>query len=171
MSSDHSNNGRNNGHGESIPIELSVNGRRVSLDIPPQLTLLDLVRDRLSLKGAKRSCDLQVCGTCTILVNGKAVSACTYLAYEARGAEVLTIEGMADGEELHPLQRNCLELNGLQCGICTPGILVAAKALLERNPDPTEEEIRRDLSSNLCMCTGYVQIVAAVKQAAKRLRQ
>ena len=107
MSSKDRTNGRDNGHSSDaigITIELTVNGRRVSLDIPPQLTLLDLLRDRLGLKGAKRSCDLQVCGTCTILVDGKAVSACTYLAYEARGAEVLTIEGLADGDRLHPMQ-------------------------------------------------------------------
>ncbi len=166
MSSDHSNNGRNNGHGESIPIELTVNGRRVFLDISPQLTLLDLVRDRLSLKGAKRSCDLQVCGACTILVNGKAVSACTYLAYEARGAEVLTIEGMADGNRLHPIQQAFVDNGAFQCGFCTPGMILAAKSLLDEDPRPSEEKVKEYMQGNICRCTGYRKIVEAILDAA-----
>ncbi len=166
MSSDHSNNGRNNGHGESIPIELTVNGRRVSLDISPQLTLLDLVRDRFSLKGAKRSCDLQVCGACTILVNGKAVSACTYLAYEARGAEVLTIEGMADGNRLHPIQQAFVDNGAFQCGFCTPGMILAAKSLLDEVPRPSEEKVKEYMQGNICRCTGYRKIVEAILDAA-----
>ncbi len=166
MSSDHSNNGRNNGHGESIPIELTVNGRRVFLDISPQLTLLDLVRDRLSLKGAKRSCDLQVCGACTILVNGKAVSACTYLAYEARGAEVLTIEGMADGNRLHPIQQAFIDNGAFQCGFCTSGMILAAKSLLDEVPRPSEEKVKEYMQGNICRCTGYRKIVEAILDAA-----
>ncbi len=166
MSSDHSNNGRNNGHGESIPIELTVNRRRVFLDISPQLTLLDLVRDRLSLKGAKRSCDLQVCGACTILVNGKAVSACTYLAYEARGAEVLTIEGMADGNRLHPIQQAFVDNGAFQCGFCTPGMILAAKSLLDEVPRPSEEKVKEYMQGNICRCTGYRKIVEAILDAA-----
>ena len=166
MSSDHSNNGRDNGHGGSIPIELAVNGRRVSLDIAPQLTLLDLLRDRLSLKGAKRSCDLQVCGACTILVNGKAVSACTYLAYEARGAEVLTIEGMADGDRLHPIQQAFVDNGAFQCGFCTPGMILAAKSLLDEVPRPSEEKVKEYMQGNICRCTGYRKIVEAILDAA-----
>ncbi len=166
MSSDHSNNGRDNGHGESIPIELTVNGRRVFLDISPQMTLLDLVRDRLSLKGAKRSCDLQVCGACTILVNGKAVSACTYLAYEARGAEVLTIEGMADGYRLHPIQQAFIDNGAFQCGFCTPGMILAAKSLLDEVPRPSEEKVKEYMQGNICRCTGYRKIVEAILDAA-----
>ena len=166
MSSDHSNNGRNNGHGESIPIELTVNGRRVFLDISPQLTLLDLVRDRLFLKGAKRSCDLQVCGACTILVNGKAVSACTYLAYEARGAEVLTIEGMADGNRLHPIRQAFVDNGAFQCGFCTPGMILAAKSLLDEVPRPSEEKVKEYMQGNICRCTGYRKIVEAILDAA-----
>ena len=162
MSSDHS----NNGPGGTIPIELTVNGRRVSLDIPPQLTLLDLVRDRLSLKGAKRSCDLQVCGACTILVNGKAVSACTYLAYEARGAEVLTIEGMADGNRLHPIQQAFVDNGAFQCGFCTPGMILAAKSLLDEVPRPSEEKVKEYMQGNICRCTGYRKIVEAILDAA-----
>ncbi len=162
MSSDHSNNGR----GGTIPIELTVNGRRVSLDIPPQLTLLDLVRDRLSLKGAKRSCDLQVCGACTILVNGKAVSACTYLAYEARGAEVLTIEGMADGNRLHPIQQAFIDNGAFQCGFCTPGMILAAKSLLDEVPRPSEEKVKEYMQGNICRCTGYKKILEAILDAA-----
>ena len=166
MSSNYPNNGRDNGHVGSIPIELTVNGRRVSLDIPPQLTLLDLVRDRLSLKGAKRSCDLQVCGACTILVNGKAVSACTYLAYEARGAEVLTIEGMADGNRLHPIQQAFVDNGAFQCGFCTPGMILAAKSLLDEVPRPSEEKVKEYMQGNICRCTGYRKIVEAILDAA-----
>ncbi len=166
MSSDHSNSGRDNGHGESIPIELTVNGRRVFLDISPQLTLLDLVRDRLSLKGAKRSCDLQVCGACTILVNGKAVSACTYLAYEARGADVLTIEGMADSNRLHPIQQAFIDNGAFQCGFCTPGMILAAKSLLDEDHRPSEEKVKEYMQGNLCRCTGYRKIVEAILDAA-----
>ena len=161
-----SSNRRENGHGEIIPIELTVNGRRVSLDIPPQLTLLDLLRDRLSLKGAKRSCDLQVCGACTILVNGKAVSACTYLAYEARGAEVLTIEGMADGNRLHPIQQAFVDNGAFQCGFCTPGMILAAKSLLDEVPRPSEEKVKEYMQGNICRCTGYRKIVEAILDAA-----
>ena len=169
MSSNDRTNGRDNGHSPDaigITIELTVNGRRVSLDIPPQLTLLDLLRDRLSLKGAKRSCDLQVCGTCTILVDGKAVSACTYLAYEARGAEVLTIEGLADGDRLHPMQQAFIDNAAFQCGFCTPGMILAAKSLLDEDPQPSEEKVKEYMQGNICRCTGYRKIVEAILDAA-----
>ena len=159
-------NHQDNGHSGVIPINLTVNGRQVSLDIPPHLTLLDLLRDWLSLKGAKRSCDLQVCGTCTILVNGKAVSACTYLAYEARGAEVLTIEGLADGNLLHPIQQAFIDNGAFQCGFCTPGMILAAKSLLDEVPQPSEETIKAYMQGNICRCTGYKKILEAILDAA-----
>ncbi|MCH2510948.1 MAG: (2Fe-2S)-binding protein [Dehalococcoidia bacterium] len=152
----------------TIPIELTVNGREVSLEIQPQLMLLDLLRDRLSLKGAKRSCDLQVCGACTILVDGKAVSSCTYLAYEARGAEVLTIEGLADGNTLHPMQQAFIDNGAFQCGFCTPGMILAAKSLLDETPRPSEEKVKEYMEGNICRCTGYRKIVEAILDAADK---
>ena len=150
----------------TIPIELTVNGREVSLEIPPQMTLLDLLRDRLSLKGVKRSCDLQVCGACTILVDGHAVSSCTYLAYEARGADVLTIEGLADGNTLHPMQQAFIDNGAFQCGFCTPGMILAAKSLLDETPRPSEEKVKEYMEGNICRCTGYRKILEAILDAA-----
>ena len=154
------------GHGGFIPIEFTVNGRGVAMEIPPQLMLLDLLRDRLSLKGAKRSCDLQVCGTCTVLVNGRAVSSCTFLAYEARGAEVLTIEGMADGNRLHPIQQAFVDNGAFQCGFCTPGMILAAKSLLDEVPQPSVEKVKEYMQGNICRCTGYRKILEAILDAA-----
>ena len=150
----------------TIQMELTVNGRAVSLEIPPQMTLLDLLRDRLSLKGAKRSCDLQVCGACTILVDGHAVSSCTYLAYEARGADVLTIEGLADGNTLHPMQQAFIDNSAFQCGFCTPGMILAAKSLLDETPRPSEEKVKEYMEGNICRCTGYRKILEAILDAA-----
>jgi len=150
----------------TIPIELTVNGRAVSLEIPPQMTLLDLLRDWLSLKGVKRSCDLQVCGACTILVDGHAVSSCTYLAYEARGADVLTIEGLADGNTLHPMQQAFIDNGAFQCGFCTPGMILAAKSLLDETPRPSEEKVKEYMEGNICRCTGYRKILEAILDAA-----
>jgi len=150
----------------TIPIELTVNGREVSLEIQPNLMLLDLLRDRLSLKGAKRSCDLQVCGACTILVDGKAVSSCTYLAYEARGSDVLTIEGLADGNTLHPMQQAFIDNGAFQCGFCTPGMILAAKSLLDETPRPSEEKVKEYMEGNICRCTGYRKILEAILDAA-----
>ena len=150
----------------TIPMELTVNGREVSLEIPPQITLLDLLRDWLSLKGVKRSCDLQVCGACTILVDGHAVSSCTYLAYEARGADVLTIEGLADGNTLHPMQQAFIDNGAFQCGFCTPGMILAAKSLLDETPRPSEEKVKEYMEGNICRCTGYRKILEAILDAA-----
>ena len=119
---------------DRIPVILTVNGRTVTDNVPPELTLLDFLRDWLGLKGAKRSCDMQVCGACTVLVNGKAVSSCTFLAFEARNAEVITIEGLAQDGELHPLQQSFIDSAAFQCGFCTPGMILAAKSLLDQNP-------------------------------------
>ena len=147
-------------------MELIVNGREVSLEIPPQMTLLDMLRDRLNLKGVKRSCDLQVCGACTILVDGHAVSSCTYLAYEARGADVLTIEGLADGNTLHPMQQAFIDNGAFQCGFCTPGMILAAKSLLDETPRPSEEKVKEYMEGNICRCTGYRKILEAILDAA-----
>ena len=155
-----------NHHNGTIPMELTVNGRAVSLEIPPQMTLLDMLRDRLSLKGVKRSCDLQVCGACTILVDGHAVSSCTYLAYEARGADVLTIEGLADGNTLHPMQQAFIDNGAFQCGFCTPGMILAAKSLLDETPRPSEEKVKEYMEGNICRCTGYRKILEAILDAA-----
>ena len=154
---------------QSVPLAMVVNGQPVSLDVQPNLTLLDLLRNRLDMKGAKRSCDLQVCGACTVLVNGKAVSSCTYLAFEARNTTVLTIEGLADGERLHPLQQAFVDNAALQCGFCTSGMILAAKSLLDENPRPTVSEVKDYMNGNICRCTGYKKILEAVLDAASRM--
>ena len=149
---------------------LNVNGQAHELDCAPDRTLADVLRNELELTGTKEGCSTGDCGACSVIVDGELVCSCLVLAAETDGKSVETIEGMANGDELHPLQRNFLELNGLQCGICTPGFLVAAKALLERNPDPTETEARFWLAGNLCRCTGYDKIVRSVMAAAEEMR-
>jgi carbon-monoxide dehydrogenase small subunit len=152
-------------------VTTTVNGDEYDFLCEGQQTLLDALRDELMLNGTKEGCATGDCGACTVVVDGVMVCSCLVLAVEANGAKIDTIEGMAPGgNELHPLQRHFLELNGLQCGICTPGILIAARALLERNPDPTETEIRYWLAGNLCRCTGYDKIIRSVQAAAKELR-
>jgi carbon-monoxide dehydrogenase small subunit len=134
----------------------------VTLDLPVHALLLDVLRDRLGLKGAKRSCDIQVCGACTVLVDGAPVSACTCLAIEVDGREVSTVEGLADGDDLHPLQQSFIERGAVQCGFCTAGMLMAAKALLDEEPAPTAERVVAYLRGNLCRCTGYRKVIDAV---------
>jgi carbon-monoxide dehydrogenase small subunit len=151
----------------TIRLETVVNGRPVSAEIEPRTLLLDFLRDRLGLTGAKRSCDVQVCGVCTVLLDGKPVSACSTLAYEAHGREVLTIEGLARFGELHPIQQAFMERTAIQCGFCTPGMILTTKALLDENPRPTREEIAAYLGGNLCRCTGYWMIIEAVEHAAR----
>ena len=153
-----------------IHVSTSINGDETEFLCDPQDTLLDVLRDRLGLTGAKEGCGTGDCGACTVKVDGRIVCSCLMLGAEAAGRQIHTIEGMATGEDLHPLQRKFLEHAALQCGICTPGILVAAKDLLERNPDPTETEIRYWLAGNLCRCTGYDKIVRAVQDAAAEMR-
>ena len=144
----------------------TVNGREWELDVPPHETLAEVLRGRLRLTGTKVSCDVQVCGACTVLVDGLPVSACTYLAYEARDRQVLTIEGLAPpGQELHPLQRAFIEENAFQCAFCTPGIILAAKSLLDERPNASRDEIVAYMEGNLCRCTGYRPIVAAIQRA------
>src|SRR5262245_6173041 len=152
----------------SCSLRFSVNGRDVSLDVPAHALLLDVLRDRLGLKGAKRSCDVQVCGACTVLVDGGPVSACTYLAAEVDGREVLTVEGLARGEALDPLQEAFLEWGAVQCGFCTAGMLLSARALLAGETAPTRERIAEFLRGNLCRCTGYRKIVDAIEACAAR---
>jgi len=153
-----------------IHVTTTVNGDATEFLCEPDETLLDALRDRLGLTGSKEGCGTGDCGACSVTVDGRLMCSCLVLAAEAEGREIATIEGMADGEELHPLQRKFLEHAALQCGICTPGFLVAAKALLEKNPDPTETEVRYWLAGNLCRCTGYDKIIRAVLDAANEMR-
>jgi len=153
-----------------IHVSTTVNGDRLDFVCEPDETLLDCLRDRLGLTGAKEGCGTGDCGACSVILDGRLVCSCLVLGVEAENREIETVEGLADGERLHPLQRKFLEHAALQCGICTPGFLMAAKALLDRNPAPSEEEIRFGLAGNLCRCTGYDKIVRAVQDAAKELQ-
>jgi carbon-monoxide dehydrogenase small subunit len=155
----------------TVHVKTSINGDAVDFVCEADETLLDVLRNRLGLTGAKEGCSTGDCGACSVTIDGRLTCSCLVLGAEADGAEIGTIEGMADGETLHPLQRKFLEHAGLQCGICTPGILVAAKALLEKNPKPTETEVRFGLAGNLCRCTGYDKIVRAVMDAATEMRR
>ena len=152
-------------------IAFTVNGDPVEVLCETQQTLLDVLRDELGLTGTKEGCGTGDCGACSVVVDGRLVCSCLMLGVEANGKSVETIEGMGRGDELHPLQRKFLEHAALQCGICTPGFLVAAKALLDRNPNPTETEVRYWLAGNLCRCTGYDKIVRAVMDAAAEMRR
>ncbi len=158
---------------DAVPVRrvtITVNGQRRTADIEPRLLLAHLLRQGLKLTGTHTGCDTTNCGACTVLFDGRAVKSCTMLAVQADGHEVTTVEGLATSSELHPLQEGFKDEHGLQCGFCTPGMMLAAKALLDENPDPTEDEIRWALSGNLCRCTGYQNIVKAVLWAATRLR-
>jgi aerobic carbon-monoxide dehydrogenase small subunit len=154
----------------AVHVTTTVNGDRLDYVCESDETLLDCLRDRLGLTGAKEGCGTGDCGACSIILDGRLVCSCLVLGVEAENREIETVEGLADGDDLHPLQRKFLEHAALQCGICTPGFLMAAKALLDRNPSPTEEEIRFGLAGNLCRCTGYDKIVRAVQDAAKELQ-
>lgn len=155
----------------AVLVSTTVNGDTVEFACPQDETLLDALRDRVGLTGVKEGCGTGDCGACSITLNGRLVCSCLVLGVEASGSSIETVEGLADGNKLHPLQKKFIEHAALQCGICTPGFLVAAKALLERNPNPTEEEIRYGLAGNLCRCTGYDKIVRAVQAAAKEMRK
>ncbi|CAM5500724.1 (2Fe-2S)-binding protein [Mesorhizobium sp. UC22_110] len=153
-----------------IAVSTTINGDAVEYLCQPDETLLEVLRDRLGLTGAKEGCGTGDCGACSVIVDNRLVCSCLVLGAEAEGRQVETIEGMAHGDTLHPLQQKFLEHAALQCGICTPGFLIAAKDLLAKNPDPTEEEIRFGLAGNLCRCTGYDKIVRAVQDAASVMR-
>jgi aerobic-type carbon monoxide dehydrogenase small subunit (CoxS/CutS family) len=152
-------------------LELTVNGEHYEVLVEPKTLLVDVLRDQLGLKGAKRGCDSGSCGACTVLLNGKPVHSCSILALQANGGEILTIEGLADGPNLHPIQEAFVDHWALQCGFCTPGQIIAAKALLDENPNPTEEEVKIAMNGHICRCTGYNMITEAILDAAKRLQE
>jgi carbon-monoxide dehydrogenase small subunit len=152
-------------------ITATVNGTEHSLAVEPRLLLVHLLRERLGLTGTHVGCDTTNCGACTVLVDGVPVKSCTYFAVQANGKALTTVEGLADGAQLHPIQEGFKEEHGLQCGFCTPGMMLVSAALLEENPDPTEEEIRWAISGNICRCTGYQNIVKAVQWAASKSKE
>ncbi len=155
----------------SQPIEFTLNGRATSVDAPAHRLLLDLLRDEIGVTGTKEGCGTGDCGACTVYLNGKPVNSCLVLTGELAGADIVTIEGLKEGNAYHPIQAAFIEDGGAQCGYCTPGMLMMAKSFLEENPNPTDDEIRFALSGNLCRCTGYVKIVEAVQDAAAELRR
>jgi carbon-monoxide dehydrogenase small subunit len=152
-------------------VTLTVNGELRTATVPPETTLLKLLRETLQLTGAKSGCEVGDCGACTVLLDGRAVNACLMLASQAAGRDVVTIEGLASRERLHPVQKAFEDLAALQCGFCGPGMIMSAVALLDENPQPTGAEIRDALSGNLCRCTGYTKVIAAVEEAGKALRE
>lgn len=151
-------------------VSIKVNGVAHRHEVEPRLLLVHYLRDVLGLTGTHIGCDTSICGACTVMLDGAAVKSCTLLAVQADGGDVLTIEGLAQGDQLHPIQEAFWECHGLQCGFCTPGMILSAHQLLERNPKPTEKEIRHALDGNLCRCTGYQHIIDAVQAAAKRMK-
>jgi len=156
---------------KKVEITLRVNGEDYELEIEPHRTLVEVLREQLGFTGTKKSCNEGECGACTVIMDGKPVASCLILALDARDKEILTIEGLAKGEELHPLQVAFVRHGGIQCGFCTPGMIMSAKALLDKNPRPAASDVRRAISGNLCRCTGYQQIVDAVLAAAKEMQK
>ncbi len=154
-----------------IPVQINVNGKSHSQEVEPRLLLVEFLREVLGLTGTHVGCDTSNCGACTILMDGKAVKSCTMLAVQAEGTSVTTVEGLASGENLHPIQEGFKTQHGLQCGFCTPGMMMTASQLLADNPNPTEEEIRSALEGNFCRCTGYHNIVKAIQYAAKKMKK
>jgi len=152
-------------------LTLNINGKDQALDVPADMPLLWVLRDVAHLTGTKFGCGMAQCGACTVHMNGRAVKSCTILAVQANGAEVKTIEGLANGDNFHPVQEGFREKHGLQCGYCTPGMIMTAVHLLETNPNPTDDEIKHALEGNLCRCTGYVNIVESIKWAADKMRK
>lgn len=154
---------------KKVHVTVTVNGKKYEDDVEPRLLLVHFIRENLSLTGTHIGCDTSNCGACTVIMAGKAVKSCTVLAVQADGREVLTVEGLAKGGKLDPIQEGFWEKHGLQCGFCTPGMMMASYALLQKNPHPSEDEIRRGISGNLCRCTGYVKIVEAIQYAADKM--
>jgi carbon-monoxide dehydrogenase small subunit len=152
-------------------VKLTVNGEPTEVTVGPWVTLLEVIRDKLGLTGTKEACSLGECGACTVILDGKAVNSCLVLAVEANGKEILTIEGLREDGELHPLQKAFVDEGAVQCGFCTPGMILSAKALLDKNPEPEEDDIKEALAGNLCRCTGYIKIVKAVKTAAQAMKK
>jgi aerobic carbon-monoxide dehydrogenase small subunit len=155
---------------DMVTVTCKINGKEYSGMAEPRTLFVHFIRDELNLTGTHIGCDTGHCGACTIFMNGKTVKSCMVLAIQAQGANIITVEGLADGDKLHPIQEAFWENHGLQCGYCTPGMLIAGLFLLQRNPDPTEDEIRRGIEGNLCRCTGYVNIVKSIKAAAKKMQ-
>lgn len=155
----------------TTPITVTVNGKSHTAEVEPRMLLVHLLRNVLNLTGTHVGCDTSQCGACTVMMDGQAVKSCTVLAVQADGSEIMTIEGLAHDGNLHPLQEGFWEMHGLQCGFCTPGMIMTALDLLQHNPNPTEEEIRHGLEGTLCRCTGYQNIVRAVKYAADKMAQ
>jgi aerobic carbon-monoxide dehydrogenase small subunit len=153
-----------------MQVSMTVNGRPVSGDVEPRTLLVHFIRENLALTGTHIGCETSYCGACTVIVDGKTAKSCTILAVQAEGAEILTIEGLAKGDELHPVQEGFWERHGLQCGYCTPGMIMSAVGLLEENASPSETEIRHGIEGNLCRCTGYHNIVKAIEYAASKMR-
>ncbi len=153
-----------------MQVTMTVNGREVAADVEPRTLLVHFIREQLLLTGTHIGCETSYCGACTVHVNGKNVKSCTMLAVQANGAEITTIEGLADGDDLHPVQEGFWERHGLQCGYCTPGMIMSGVALLSENSNPTEDEIRHGIEGNLCRCTGYHNIVLAIEYAGAKLR-
>jgi carbon-monoxide dehydrogenase small subunit len=152
-------------------VQIKLNGRETSAEVEPRLLLAHMIRDVLGLTGTHIGCDTSSCGACTVILDGRPIKSCTLFAVQADGREILTIEGIMRDGQLHPLQQGFHEQHGLQCGFCTPGMILSAFALLQRNPSPSEEEIRWGISGNLCRCTGYQNIVAAIQSAAGKMQQ
>ena len=152
-------------------IEVTVNGAAQQVDVEPRLLLVHLIREDLQLTGTHIGCDTTHCGACTVLLDGVPVKSCTVFAVQANGSEVTTVEGLEQDGELHPVQQGFTEEHGLQCGFCTPGMMLTSVALLEQNPDPSEDEVRQAISGNLCRCTGYVNIVKSVQHAGRAMRE
>jgi aerobic carbon-monoxide dehydrogenase small subunit len=153
-----------------LQVSMSVNGRSVSADVEPRMLLVHFLRETLGMTGTHVGCETSYCGACTVIVDGTTAKSCTMLAVQASGSEIRTIEGLADGDVLHPVQEGFWERHGLQCGFCTPGMIMSAVGLLESNPSPSEEEIRHGIEGNLCRCTGYHNIVKAIEYAAAKMR-
>jgi xanthine dehydrogenase YagT iron-sulfur-binding subunit len=151
-----------------VPIQLTINGKNLSAQVEPRVTLLDALRNELDLTGAKRVCDRATCGACTVIVDGKPVYSCTMLAIEAQGKSITTVEGLMQGENLHPVQQAFIDNDAQQCGFCTPGFVVASKAFLDKNPNPTPAQVQKGLGGNLCRCGTYIGVRAAVAQAAQK---
>jgi len=149
-------------------VTLKINGESYEVVIEPRRTLLEVLRENLSLTGTKKGCEEGDCGACTVLMDGNPVTSCLVLAIEAQDKDILTIEGLAKGQQLHPIQEAFINHGAIQCGFCTPGMILSAKALLDKNPAPTEEETRRAIAGNLCRCTGYIKIIEAIKAAAQK---
>ncbi|MEM0121572.1 MAG: (2Fe-2S)-binding protein [Thermoprotei archaeon] len=153
---------------ETVRVSIKINGKVYSETVEARMLLIDFIRDVAKLKGSKIGCDTTSCGACTVIVNGRSVKSCTMFAFEADGAEVMTVEGLAKDDKLHPLQEAFWNNHALQCGYCTAGMLMSAYYLLKKNPNPSEEEIRKGLAGNICRCTGYINIIKAVKEAASK---